>query len=224
MRAVKKSRNSNDTTIPLLKELVRSSHQQQTSQIPTRPDVQSMPKSKRDRIYSFTQSYVGANITTSNAAETDGTFIFSLSVLSNVASFATIFDKYRIRQVKVCFFPFAIEGVITSGTTAGPVYTVLDYDDATAVNINGLVNYDNLKVAPLGAYFERTLTPHCATNVYNGAFGGFGNAPNLLWLDMANTNTQYYGLKWGTPISTVASGTVLFNTLVTLELEFSHPR
>jgi hypothetical protein len=158
-----------------------------------------------------------------NLVETDGAISFSLSLLSNAGAFSSLFDKYRIVQAKVGFFPYYTEGAVTSGVTAGPLYTVLDYDDGTAVNINGLVNYDNLKVAPIGSYFERVLTPHAALAAYSGVFTSFAQAPSKQWIDIASSTVQYYGLKYATPASLVGAQPV-FTTLITLELEFCHPR
>jgi len=211
-------------TVPVLNKILQTLEQQQTSQVPERPDVAIRSKPKSERIYSFTQAYVGPNITTSSTIETDGAFTFSLSQLPNATSFAALFDRYRIRQARVTFNPNAVEGTLTSGVTAGPIYTVLDYDDPTPITIANLVNYDNLKTAPAGAFFERTLTPRVALAAYSGVFTSFAQGNPNQWIDVASPSVQYYGIKFGLPIGLAASGTVVWNTIITLDLEFSHPR
>jgi len=208
----------------LLTEVVRSLHSQQTSQQPSRPDVNRRQQPRSDRIYSFTQTIVGPTIV-SNLAENDGAIPVTLSALTNAAAFATIFDRYRIRQVTIAFHPLVGEGTATSGVNAGPLYTVLDYDDATAATIANLVQYDNLKVAPVGSFFERTYTPRIAIAAFaTSVFTSFAQAPASQWLDVASPGISYYGLKYGLPASPDPNGTVLWSTTITVEIEFSHPR
>jgi len=167
---------------------------------------------------------VGPNVLTNIGAELDFAFTFALNSLTNATAFEAIFDKYRIRQVRVRFLPFATEAVLTSGTTAGPLYTAIDYDDNAATTIANLASYDNVKTSPIGTLFERILTPKAALAAYSGVFTSFASAPNGMWMDVASPTVQYYGLKGGVPIGTVANGTVLWNTQITLEIEFKHPR
>jgi hypothetical protein len=220
----KQNSASQSTSNKLLKQVVESLHQQQNSAAPSRPDVATIEKPMRDRIYRFTQSFIAANVTTSSTIETDSSYVFSLSQLPNATSLAAVFDRYRIIQCKLAFFPYATEAVLTSGTTAGPCYTVLDYDDANSTTIANLLSYDNLKIAPIGTYFERVLTPRAAVAAFSGSvFTSFAQAPSRQWMDVASPNIQYYGVKVGLPVGSV-SGTILWNTVCTMEIEFSHPR
>jgi len=148
-----------------------------------------------------------------------------LAQLPNATALAGVFDRYRIIQCKLAFLPYAQEGAITAGTTAGPAYTVLDYDDANATTITSLLSYDNLKIAPAGCYFERILTPRAALAAFSGSvFTSFAQAPSRQWMDVASPNIQYYGVKLGVPIGLVPSGTILWTTVCTVEIEFAHPR
>jgi len=212
------------STLPVLNKILLSLEQQQNSQVPERPDVQLRSKPKRDRVYAFTQAYIGPTITSSTTIETDGAITFTLTSLPNATNLANVFDKYRIRQAKVTFNPLATEGVITSGVTAGPIYTVLDYDDANATTIASLVSYDNLKTCSVGSFFERTLTPRAALAAYSGVFTSFAQASPTQWLDVGSPSIVYYGLKYGLPVGLVPSGTVLWTTIITIEIEFGHPR
>lgn len=216
---------SQSQTVQLLQQAVAALENSQTSGAPERPDVRPRAKPKRDRIYSITQNYNGPNIVSSTITESAGAIQFSLSSIANVSSYTTIFDKYRIKQVRVRFVPYQAEGVITSGVTAGPLYTVLDYDDNNSVTVAQALSYDNLKMSPVGAYFERTLTPKVALAAYSGSvFTAFAQAGNSQWLDAASPGIPYYGLKYALPVGLVATGTIIWTTIITIELEFSHPR
>jgi hypothetical protein len=207
--------------MPLLKQILDSLQSQQTSQEPDRPDVAIRPKPKRDRIYPFTQSYVGPNIT-AGLVEVDGAISFSLSSLQNVTSYTTIFDKYRIVQARVSFHPYVGLNTETTGVTSGPLITVIDYDDANVTTFAGLMSYDNKKIAPLGSFFERTLVPRFAVAAYSGVFTSFAQSAIGQWVDAASTGIQYYGLKYSLPVG--LSVGILWTTTITLEIEFAHPR
>jgi hypothetical protein len=142
-------------------------------------------------VYNFEFSQIGT-ITSSAAVETDGAITFALNNLTGFASLTTLFDQYRIVGVNIKFIPSQL--VYTAA--AQPIYTVLDYDDATAVVVSSLAQYDTLKIAPASAYFERSLKPRTAVAAYSGAFTSFGNVTNM-WLDAASPGVQYYGLKYG---------------------------
>jgi len=102
---------------------------------------------------------------------------------------------------------------------------VLDYDDNNSVTVAQALSYDNLKMSPVGAYFERTLTPKVALAAYSGSvFTAFAQAGNSQWLDAASPGIPYYGLKYALPVGLVATGTIIWTTIITIELEFSHPR
>jgi len=211
-----------DPQIPLLKEIAQSLMSQQTSQIPERPDVAITAKPLRDRIYPITQAYVGPAITGSASVEVDGAIIFNLSSIPNSSNFAAVFDRYRIRQARVSFFP-AVNFQNTGFNSMGPLYTVLDYDDGTLTPIANLVNYDNLKVAPVGAFFERTLTPRAALAAQSGALlTSVAQASAMQWFDTASPSVNYFGLKFAVPVQGTAF--TLFTTVVTIDLEFAHPR
>lgn len=169
---------------------------QLTSSVPDTKDIE-YPRIKRNTIHTWQQSYVGPVIQGSATLEVDGVITVALSSFPNGASLAAVYDTYRIIAVKVVFVPVS---PLETGNLSAPIYTVLDYDDSTAVAITGLVQYDTLKVSPPDTFFERTFTPAIAVAVYSGAFTSFGQR-RLQWLDCSSDGVVHYGLKYAVPSS-----------------------
>lgn len=187
----KKAQNSK--TVTLLKELVEYNKQQINRPMPTKPDVEILRQSKRDKIYTFWEAYVGPSIITSSTLEVDTPINILFSNLGNSASYAAVFDTYRILQVTVEFFPQS-----TPTISQPSVYTVIDYDDSAASTISALQRYDTLQVVPMGTYFQRTFNPRIATAAYSGVFTSFAQSKSS-WIDMASTSVIHYGIKTGVP-------------------------
>lgn len=169
---------------------------QLTSAMPDTPDI-PYPAVKRNKVYTLQQSFVGPMISGSSTGETDGNLTLNLSSLPDASSLAAIFDTYRFVAVKMTFQPTSANSSTAIGTQ---IYTAIDYDDNNATAISQLVQYDTLKVAPLGVYFERTFKPRVANALYSGAFTSFGQQQNQ-WIDTVSNTVQQYGIKWGIPIA-----------------------
>jgi hypothetical protein len=190
---------------------------QQTSQAPVRPDIQWKPS--RSQPYRLIQNISGPNITSSLTLEVDGAITLSLSSLGNAASLAAVFDRYRITRAKVSFFPFLAESPTLAN---GPIYTAIDYDDSSPTAITSLFQYDTLKIAPAGAFFERVFVPKFAVAAYSGVFTSFAENMSGQWIDVASPAVVYYGLKYAIPSGGAA--VTLWTTLVTYEIEFMNVR
>jgi hypothetical protein len=200
----------------LLKQILESLQNSQTSQIPEVCDVAVRPF-KQNKVYPFRQTLQGSVVTTA-LVESDVALSYSLNSIPNGSNFAAIFDRWRIAQIRVCFLPI----VLPSTTVAeGPIYTAIDLDDASTRNINNLNQYQTLKIAPVGSYFERTFTPRAAIAADGaGVFTSFAQASTKTWMDTASPGIIYFGLKYAIPGSTT-SGTPLWNVNVVLDFEFS---
>jgi len=166
---------------------------QQTSSEPIVRDIQ-IPRLIANRVYTFAlQTNASPGVVSSTTIEVYASFSFSLNNILNASAFTTIFDAYRIEYVNMKFYP-------TSSQVGVPVYTVIDYDDTTTTTIASMQNYDTLKVAPPGAYFERSFTPRVALAAYSGTFTSYAQKSHQ-WLDCASPAVAHYGLKYGTPVS-----------------------
>jgi len=130
---------------------------------------------------------------------------FALNVLDNAASFANVWDQYRLDAVRVTVKPQnnAVQLVTNSTTALTQLYAVIDYDNVTALGtVAAAREYANCIVLEPGESFVRTFQPRLAVNVYGGAFGSFGNSPPM-WLDSASPGVQHYGMKFLVPGVTV---------------------
>lgn len=141
--------------------------------------------------------YYNGAINGSNVIDQFGALQFNLSALPAYTEFTNLFDMYRINKVKVTFMPRANNADISA--TAGQVkfFSVLDYDDASALgNIGELMQYENLKTTRCTSDHSRTLAPRFASEVYqNSVTTGYSSRRG--WLDCDNPSIQHFGLKWG---------------------------
>jgi len=134
-------------------------------------------------------------ITQTASAETDATFYFSLSSAGNGADYAAVFDQYRIVGCQITFSPRLANGSFPSGAISPRLYTVIDYDDASAATLSNLVQYQTLITVPPGCGVVRACVPHIAMAAYSGsAFTSFANMRDQ-WVDVASNTVQHYGFK-----------------------------
>jgi len=200
-----------------IKELLQN---QQTSGEPMTKDV-DFPRVRRDKVYRITSSFDYGVITSSTSAEVDGSIVPTLAQFANESSFVTVFDTYRMPYLKVSFQP--LTGVTTANLSlnSAPIYTALDYDDAATTAISQLLQYDTLKLAPGGAYFERVLCPRAAIAMFSTVFTSYGQATPQQWVDCQSPNVGFYGVKYGLPVTNEVSS---WRVTVTALLEFKNTR
>jgi len=124
----------------------------------------------------------------------------------NVANFQTIFDQYRIVAMRVNIIPQnnAIRLVTNSTTSLVDFYTVIDYDNPTALsNAAAARDYENCMIQAPGESAMRVFQPRMALAAYAGAFTSYANTQPL-WIDCASPSVQHYGLKYFIPQATAA--------------------
>jgi len=152
-------------------------------------------------------------------AATQSQLNFELSNLDNVANLQAVWDQYRIDAVTVTIKPQnnAIGMVTNSTTTLVDFYSVIDYDNSTALgSVAAARAYDNCVIQSPAESCSRTFVPRIAVAAYSGAFTSFANMPPE-WLDSASPNVAHYGLKTYVPGG--AAGQVLLQTWeITFEL------
>lgn len=198
-----------------LKLLIEHQKSQDTRFIPDVPDVPRL-RFRADRLYNIVLSYTGS-INTSMSAPLLGALFFKLDNASNFANYTSCFDKYRLIQVCVKFFP-------TGPQNTSMFATCLDFDDA---NIPGaptsVLGYDSTVISTLSQIQERTLVPRFAIAAYNsGAFTAYATAAPGTFVDSASPAVQYFGLKYYAPITT--ANIVTMNYVVTMSLQFRNQR
>lgn len=169
-----------------------------------------------------------------------GAFAFkiNLSDVNNVTEFTSLFDRYKIKKVKVVLTPFFNMGVTGAAYSAGSaqanvlVHTAIDYDDVTIpsaddAGINILRQYETYKVTRLGSRrLVRTWTPRFAQAVYgSGAFTSYVQGSKTIWLDCASPDIEHYGLKGVVEVNnTLANAIFYVKCEYTAYLEFKATR
>jgi len=180
--------------------------------IPTYPRAPRGPVagaalSTKQIVYSFTQSsgLTAASGTTtvsaSGSATTQWSLGFTIADLPQVASFATIFDQYRIDKVVVRIMSRnnAVSMVnLTSPNLVNPLHAiVVDRDDISVLgSYQAVVQYDNCQVIQGDTSMDIELKPSITPAAYSsGAFSGYVIQDTDAWIDFANTSVLYYGIK-----------------------------
>lgn len=103
-----------------------------------------------------------------------------------------IYDQFRIYAVSVKYIPL-LPNDESSVTGFAPLYTVIDYDDSTALtSVNQAINYENMKVKNMYRPWKVYYRIPKVTNLAGGTtIVGFG------WFDMAGPLTtgaiKFYG-------------------------------
>lgn len=189
------------------------------------------------RIFSFKRTFTDSfkvNMDGSTTTSTDA-WAFKLSDIPGYAELTSLFDKYRIRGVKATFMPrvnvFRLSDLgtgTTTATTSPPIFSVVDYDDASApANAAVLHEYENCKChyefKPWSVFFR----PQIAIAAYSGAFTSYATANNDMWIDAASPGVEYYGLKVATADYTVTNNLtndIYWDVIFKVYIQCKYPR
>jgi hypothetical protein len=148
--------------------------------------------------YTFYKCVDKGLLTSTTGAEGLYAFNIKLGDLSEVSSFTSVFDQYRIRSMRVEILP-AVQ-LSTTASASPPysyLYVVSDFDDSIALATASLaLNYQNVKIVAPGQGHFRTITPH--VNGYAAEDPNTAQPANSIsapWLDCAQTAIAHYGIK-----------------------------
>jgi len=121
---------------------------------------------------------------------------FALASVINPVEFTALFDQYRINAILVKFHYRLDPGAAVYGIGASypRLYTVKDYDDATApTTVSELREYSKCKLSILNP--NKPLMFKIKPCVKNSV--GLNSTPKWKqWLDCSINNTQHFGFKW----------------------------
>lgn len=134
-----------------------------------------------------------------------GQISFCLADLSQVTTFSSMFDRYRIDKVKLRFAsrnpaasPF---NVASPNNTVPQVYIAVDRDDSTApASTAVLTEYDNSLVVPGTCSFDLDLIPSVVSTIANASSTATSSVirrSDEEWLDIAATTIPHFGVKFG---------------------------
>lgn len=139
------------------------------------------------------------------------------------ASYAAVFDQYRIVAAEVLLTPRITQANQVSPYPAGYLYTVLDYDDSAALtSVQAAQNYSSCIVTPVTEPVRRCIKPRIAMAAYSGAFTSFANVADQ-WIDAASTGVIHYGIKCAMDVGT-ASALVTYDLEQTVVFQFRSQR
>lgn len=118
-------------------------------------------------------------------------------------AFATLYDLYQIKGVKVRFVPKTNMNSLNDGQGAVPliipeVITAIDLDDDTApASVAEMLEYGTVRRQRFTKEMKRYIKPRALNMVYNGATStAYSLAKRSEWLDLANNEVPHYGFKW----------------------------
>lgn len=174
----------------------------------------------RSQVHTFKGSYYLGAITeqVALAAYSQG-FSFTFNQLPNCAFYGAVFDQYRIIGIRVDFRPTSNAGGLNAAPVTGieDIYTSVDYDDVNPLNTRPACLTANATPHPeCGKPFHVYWKPRTAGFQYISAIAT-GYSSNLGdWIDMANQNVLYYGLKVHKEANGNAAGTIMCRMTVTL--------
>jgi len=155
--------------------------------------IRNIPSQK----YTVTLQTEASPITVNGSLPTYGAILTQLNQFANYASYAAIFDRYCIHDVRIEFIPSGKQIITNSAVAVPRFYTAVDFDDATTpTSIADVQKYDTLVGVPFTAGLVRHYVPRVAIQVYNGVTPGYKEAEASTWLDLANPDIPHYGLRY----------------------------
>jgi hypothetical protein len=145
-------------------------------------------------------------LTASSSAVVTSSLVPNLNNSDNVSAFQALFDQYRFVAVRVNIIPQnnAIGLVTNSTTSLVDFYSVIDYDNSTALGApTNARQYESCMVQGPGESAMRVFQPRMAISAYSGAFTSFANSQPT-WIDCASPGVLHYGMKIIIPQATAA--------------------
>lgn len=171
----------------------------------------------RQPVQYFTRYANLGSITYSSGTSTDGVIYFTLSQLTNSSDFATIYDQYKIKAVKVSFIPHTN---VTFGNGQVSAYsnrllTCLDFNDTQVLTPNAMRQYQTCRVVPNNVVHTRYFYPKpLAEYAQNEAGTTVLATKGSPWFSaQSNRDVRYYSIKYSVdhPDTTgFTSGDVLY--------------
>lgn len=138
------------------------------------------------------------------------TYHFTFGDLPQQASFAALFDSYKINKIVFKMEPMATFTHPNAATNAAALnytqvvptmFSVLDFDDSNQLaSENAALEYDNFKQTRAGLQHKRVWRPKISAQVFKqtGTTIGFQQSDSRNnWIDMAYTDVINYGIKAG---------------------------
>lgn len=179
------------------------------------------------RMYTIEEIVSLTNIASSATAVTYGALTFQLSDLSTSSSLTTLFDKYRLKEVEIVFFPIDNQYNIdvTGSATIGNFYTAIDFDNnATPTSVAQVERYSTSVTTSGNKPQYRHFRPRTVRPVYiSGVSTGYSEGRPDDWLDCAYPSIPYYALLYALS-QTANAGTCTYGVRVRYVFQFAATR
>ena len=121
--------------------------------------------------------------------------------MPNLTDFTNLYDSYRIDSIQMCVQFTSTNSGTSSPNQAMPVlYHCIDYNDVGAVNLSGILQYDNLKTWACGldggVMKKIRFTPLPQEFVYySSLLTGYEQGSSKKWKNSSVPGIKHYGNK-----------------------------
>ncbi len=214
-------RNETEQT-QLLTRILEIQKTQQNSSIEQVKDVPRIYL-KRDKVHTFTRTAVLGSVLASPSG-TGSAFAIRLALLPNASDFTDLFEQYRIIQLVYLFTPVVALG--SGALSHPPISTWIDQDDNSPPSSAESLQNQTLRISPQGSFVERCVRPQLSQDglVTNTIVTAYSAPPTFMWVDDANPNALYYGLKSYVGPSSQTIDAPLWNVNVTAVIQCRRPK
>jgi len=171
-----------------------------------------VPSTRSFQISTIEMSQAVLLATSSTVAPVFNSVLFTIAGVADFSAFSAVFDQYRIRMIEVTIEPQLSE-VTTPAGDPGEWISVVDIDDSNVpTSYADLTSYSSaIQTKGTHAHYHRWV-PSVAVAVYSGAFTSFASTTSM-WLDVASSTIQHYGLKVGFQQTALAQNYTLIQKL-----------
>lgn len=153
---------------------------------------------------------------------------FHANDLPQFASFAAIYDQYRINKIAISFIPMANVNAVGSTATynCGLIASVIDYDDVTPLGaLTDYEQYTNFKASPIvrNKSHTRVFVPRSLTPAVNIGGGLVNSAPKVKqWIDCNSGGVFHTGIKLFIEKYPTVGGAQTFQIIATYYMSFKN--
>lgn len=175
----------------------------------------------KKKIYYFTRYANFGQLVISPLAPTLTAYTFRLADVPNSSEFTNLYDSYKIKAVKLTFYPAMTQSISTStiNAPAGETrcVTCLDRNDGVApTSFDAVRQYQNAKVFQVNRRHSRYIYKPMVLDDSNYTINP--------WVNTTSPNVNYYGLKFAAEPSLQSSGTYQFSVEAKFYLAFKSVR
>lgn len=178
----------------------------------------------RQPVHYFKQSiYSMGSVVASSSGDSFVNFTFTVANLPNLTALTSLYDQYCIKGIKVRIIPRFNSADVVSTTQPPALWSIIDYDGTYPTTLDGLTQYQNLKITRGTGEHTRYLKPKLLNYIYQTSVGNAYTPRANQWVDCANSTVAHYGMCVGVPQIFVGDS-CKWDTIVTYYLAFKNVR